>query len=182
MTPGREIELKFAVSAADLDAVLAAAPAGQDATLTLHSIYFDTPDAALAAAGTSLRVRDDGRRKVQTMKRGKGVSREEHEAEVTELDTSWPALAGLTLAPVSEVRILRRQRLVRFDGAEIEVAADVGEAVAGGRSEAFSELELELKSGPEAALHRLAAELGRAVPLTPSTTSKSDRGRALKGI
>jgi len=178
----REIELKFAVAAEDLDAVLAAAPAGEDATLQLRSVYFDTADAALAASGISLRVRDDGARLVQTMKRGKGVSREEREAEVRALDPSWPELAGLDLRPVSEVIVLRRQRRVRFAGAEIEIAADTGEVRAGGRSEAFSELELELKSGPEAALHQLAAELGRTVRMVQSSVSKSDRGRALLGI
>lgn len=178
----REIELKFVVAEADLDAVLAAAPAGADETLTLHSVYFDTADGALAAAGTSLRVRDDGRRKVQTMKRGKGVAREEHEAEVAGLDASWPELAGLDLRPVSQVRVVRRQRLVRYGGAEIEIAADVGEASANGRSETFSELELELKSGPEAALQELAAELGRQVRMEPSSVSKSERGRRLGGI
>lgn len=178
----REIELKFAVRAEDLDAVLAAAPAGEDETLRLRSVYFDTADGALAAAGISLRVREDGARKVQTMKRGKGVSREEREAEVEALDASWPELAGLQLQPVSEVVVERRQRRVRFAGAEIEIAADVGEARAAGRSEAFSELELELKSGPEAALHALAAELGRTVNMVQSSVSKSDRGRALLGI
>lgn len=178
----REIELKFLVAAEDLDAALAAAPPGEDETRELASIYYDTADHALAAAGLSLRVRDDGRRKVQTMKRGAGTSREEHEAEVEALDASWPELAGKTLAPVSEVRVTRRQRLVRFAGAEIEIAADVGEVTAGGRTEAFSELELELKSGPESALHALAAELGRAVEMTPSSVSKSERGRRLNGI
>jgi inorganic triphosphatase YgiF len=179
---GREIELKFLVSADDLAAVLAAAPPGEDEIRELTSIYYDTADGALAAAGLSLRVRDDGRRKVQTMKRGKGTSREECEAEVVALDTSWPDLAGLALTPVSEVRVTRRQRLVRYAGAEIEIAADVGEVSAGERSETFSELELELKSGPEAALNELAAELARSVSMTPSAVSKSDRGRALRGI
>lgn len=179
---GREIELKFLVSAEDLAAVLAAAPDGEDETRQLTSIYYDTADGALAAAGISLRVRDDGRRKVQTMKRGKGTSREERETEVAALDTGWPDLAGLALAPVSQVRVTRRQRLVRYAGATIEIAADVGEVSAGGRTETFSELELELKSGPEAALHELAAELGKSVTMTPSAVSKSDRGRALRGI
>jgi triphosphatase len=53
---------------------------------------------------------------------------------------------------------------------------------AAGRSETFSELELELKSGPEAALGELAEALGRAAPMTPSSISKSDRGRALHSI
>lgn len=180
--PSREIELKFLVAPEDLDKVLAAAPAGEEETRELRSVYYDTADRGLAAAGVSLRVRDDGRRKVQTMKRGAGTNREEHEKEVLALDTSWPELSGLELRPVSEVRVTRRQRLVRFAGAEIEIAADVGEVSVGGRTEPFSELELELKSGPETGLHALASELGRSVQLTPSTLSKSERGRRLGGI
>lgn len=184
--PGHEIELKFLVADGGLDAALAAAPAGDDEVRTLRSIYFDTPDGALAAAGLSLRLRHDGRRIVQTVKRGKGMSREEHEAEVQALDPSWPVLAealgAVMVEPVSEVRISRRQRLVRYAGAEIEIAADVGEVEAGGRTEAFTELELELKSGPEAALHALVVELSKSVALTPSSVSKSDRGRNLRNI
>ncbi len=179
---GREVELKFQVAAEDLEAVLGAAPTGQDEVRQLHSIYFDTETAVLAAQQMSLRIREEGGRKIQTLKHGSGVSREEREAEVADLDTSWPELTGLALVVVSEVRVLRRQRLVSFAGAEIEIAADIGEVSAGGRKEAFSELELELKSGPEAALHKLAAILGRAAGLTPSSVSKADRGRALRSI
>jgi len=42
----REIELKFTCGPADLAAVLAAAPAGDDETRELISVYFDTPDLA----------------------------------------------------------------------------------------------------------------------------------------
>src|SRR5689334_16831492 len=119
MGEAREIELKFAVTADELDAVLAAAPVGEDEVRAFRTVYFDTADGALAAAGLSLRVRDDGTRKIQTMKRGKGLSREEREAEVDALDTSWPELRGLDLQPVSQLRVTRRQRLVRFEGAEI---------------------------------------------------------------
>lgn len=183
----REVELKFSCGPADLDRILAAAPPGEDETLHLVSTYYDTPDEALAAQLASLRVREENGRRVQTLKVGKGVSREEHEAQVEGLDPDVPALAALldpaqraALAAVSEVRITRRQRRVRFAGAEIEIAADLGEARAGGRSAPVSELELELKSGPEAALHALAVELAKAGRITPSSVSKADQARALR--
>ncbi|MGA0605852.1 CYTH domain-containing protein [Phenylobacterium sp. VNQ135] len=187
----REIELKFLCAPGDMDAVLDAAPPGEDEVLELVSTYYDTPDGALAQAQASFRVRASKGRLIQTLKRGKGYSREEHELEVAGPgpDLSMPVLGSLldarqlqTLGEVSTVRITRRQRLVRFGEALIEIAADTGEARAAGRSSPISEVELELKSGPESALFELARHLGQAAPLHPSTESKSDRGRALRGI
>lgn len=186
---GREFELKFLCDPKDMDAVLAAAPAGPEETRELVSVYYDTPDAALHAAEAAFRVRSGGGRYVQTLKRGKGFSREEHEMEVAGLspDLSMPALRALAgedqlaaLVPVSEVRITRRQRLVRYAGAEIEIAADVGQVLAGGSSGPISEVELELKSGPQEALFALARELAKAAPLNLSFESKSAQGRALR--
>lgn len=191
MGEAREIELKFLCAPDDMDAVLAAAPPGEDEVLELVSTYYDTPDGALAQAQVSFRVRVSGGRRIQTLKRGKGFSREEHEIEVTGEgpDLSMPVLRTLldearlaSLCEVSTARITRRQRLVAFGGARIEIAADVGEASAAGRSSPISEIELELKSGPESALFELARHLGQAAPLHPSTESKSDRGRALRDI
>ena len=78
----REIELKFACRPEDLAAVLAAAPAGDDESRELISVYFDTADLALQKAGASLRVREHEGRRVQTLKRGEGLVREEYEAPI----------------------------------------------------------------------------------------------------
>ena len=75
MTADREVELKFLCTPADLGAVLAAAPAGDDESRELISVYFDTPDLALQKAGVSLRVRESKGKRVQTVKRGEGLSR-----------------------------------------------------------------------------------------------------------
>ena len=80
MSPDREIELKFACAQDDLAAVLAAAPAGDDETRELISVYFDTADLVLQKAGASLRVREHKGKRVETLKRGQGLIREEHEA------------------------------------------------------------------------------------------------------
>ena len=182
----REVELKFLCAPEDLPRVMAAAPPGEDRTRELVSTYFDTPDGTLGRQQVSLRVRDGGRERVQTLKRGKGVSREEHEAPVTGFDPDFGLLPDMltadqraALAPSLTVRVTRRQRLVLYQGAEIELAADVGEVAAGGRSAPISELELELKSGPRRALFALARELRRVAPLKLSFESKSAQGRAL---
>jgi inorganic triphosphatase YgiF len=188
MSGSQEIELKFLCAPGDLGAVLAAAPAGDDETRELISVYFDTPDLTLQKAGVSLRVRESKGRRVQTLKRGDGLAREEHEVEVLG-DRPNPALGPLrellpddeaaALRPAFNVRITRRQRLIRYQGAEIELALDQGEVRDGERVSPISEVELELKSGPASKLFDLARELGRAAPLYLSFDGKAARGQAL---
>lgn len=186
MTSTREVELKFACGPDDLAAVLAAAPPGDDADAELISVYFDTADLALQKAGASLRVRESKGRRVQTLKRGEGLAREEHEASIEGLAPDpdlgpLPTLmpAGASLKPAFNVRVSRRQRLVRHDGAEIELALDRGEVVGGDASTPICEVELELKSGAPSALFTLARTLGEAAPLYLSFDTKAARGQAL---
>jgi inorganic triphosphatase YgiF len=182
----QEIELKFACGPDDLAAVLAAAPPGDDDTAELISVYFDTPDFDLKKAGASLRVRESKGRRVQTLKRGAGLAREEHEAPIEGLAPDpklgpLPKLVpdGAQLAPAFNVRVNRRQRRLTFDGAEIELALDQGEVVGGRRASPICEVELELKAGDPAALFALARELSKAAPLYLSFDSKASRGQAL---
>jgi inorganic triphosphatase YgiF len=182
----REIELKFACRPEDLAAVLAAAPAGDDETRELISVYFDTPDLALQKAGASLRVREHQGRRIQTLKLGQGLVREEHEAPIEGLAPD-PALEplpsmlpdGATLKPAFNVRVSRRQRTFRYRDAEIELALDQGEVTGGDRKSPICEVELELKSGPPAALFALARELSAAAALYVAFDSKAARGQAL---
>jgi triphosphatase len=185
----REIELKFLCEPRDLDAVLAAAPAGETEVKLLSATYFDTPDEALAKARIALRVRGSGGRHIQTLKQGEGFSRQEQETTVAGagLDLAMPALkaalkpaARRRLEPRFTVTVRRRQRLVVHQGAEIELAIDEGEVAAAGQSRPISEVELELKSGDPAALFHLARQLSRTAPLYLSFESKSARGQALR--
>lgn len=186
MVGDREIELKFACGPDDLAAVLAAAPPGDDETRELISVYFDTPDLALQKAGASLRVREHKGRRVQTLKRGQGLVREEHEAAIEGLAPDpdlepLPSLLpqGATLRPAFNVRVSRRQRTFRYQGAEIELALDQGEVSGGDRQRPICEVELELKSGDPAALFALARELSAAAPLHLAFDGKAARGQAL---
>jgi triphosphatase len=188
MSGSREIELKFLCAPGDLGAVLAAAPAGDDESRELISVYFDTPDLALQKKGVSLRVRQSKGGRVQTLKRGAGLSREEHEEPIAG-DVPDPDLGPIrellpdgqaeTLKPAFNVRVTRRQRLIRYHDAEIELAVDQGEVRGGPRASPISEVELELKSGPPAALFDLARELSQAAPLYLSFDGKASRGQAL---
>ncbi|MBU1777574.1 MAG: CHAD domain-containing protein, partial [Gammaproteobacteria bacterium] len=73
----------------------------------------------------------------------------------------------------------RNVRLLRFEGAEIELCMDSGEIRAGQSSCPISELELELKSGPPQQLFRLALALLDIVPLDVEHTSKAEYGYLL---
>jgi inorganic triphosphatase YgiF len=188
MSGSQEIELKFLCAPGDMAAVLAAAPAGEDETRELASTYFDTPDLKLQKAGVTLRVRESRGRRVQTVKRGEGLVREEHEAEMA---SERPNLQmgplreilhngdAEALQPAFQVRVTRRQRLLRYGDAEIELALDEGRVEGGGAAAPISEVELELKSGPPARLFDLARELSQAAPLYISFDPKSARGQAL---
>ena len=77
------------------------------------------------------------------------------------------------------MRVTRRQRRFRFEGAEIELALDQGEVVSGASKTPICEVELELKAGPREALFSLARVLLQAAPLYLSFDSKASRGHAL---
>ena len=68
MSPVTEVELKFQVPASAWRAVEAAVARAASQRTRLEAAYFDTPDWRLAAAGIALRLRKEGRRRVQTAK------------------------------------------------------------------------------------------------------------------
>ncbi|MDB5455908.1 MAG: adenylate cyclase [Caulobacter sp.] len=188
----RETELKFLITPEAADAILARLD-GDGAVRQLDATYYDTADHALRQAGFGLRVRDgDGGRK-QTLKSasaGGVFARGEWETAIDGPAPDLAALAatpaakllkGAALAPVFVTRVQRTTRLVHRDGAVIEAALDRGELALNGRRAAVCELELELKSGPPAALFALARDLAEHAPLRLSLTSKAERGYALIG-
>jgi inorganic triphosphatase YgiF len=160
--------------------------------------YFDTPDFALAENGLSLRVRQNGARRLQTVKlRGAGqtiaAQRGEWEWPI-EQDTpdlgrlaETPAhtivgdLTSKKVAAIFVTDIHRTVRVLRIDEhTTAEAALDEGTITAGAASEAVSELELELRAGTLAPLYRLVLDLHATVPLTVAPESKADRGYRLR--
>jgi inorganic triphosphatase YgiF len=183
-----EIELKFLCEPADLAAVLAAAPPGETYEKSLVSTYYDTPQGDLRKARISLRIREGGDKRVQTLKRGDGFAREEHEQPISgdSLDLGFPALKDAlppakrkTLSPIFTVRVIRRQRTFDFEGASIELAVDEGEVQAGERARRISEVELELKGGDCRPMFELARRLSRTAPLYLSFDGKATQGQGL---
>lgn len=199
-----ETELKISLPAAEAARLLAdpgleglrLAPRRKE---TLLSIYHDTPEAALSAAGIALRLRKTGRRWVRTIKSGARAtgpglfSQEEFEVPAPggrlTLDGPDPegalaavaaALDGATPAPVFETRIARTiERLRTPDGGEAELAVDIGAVEAGDTSTPIREAELELVSGSVAGLYDLARSLFPTGPVRFSSINKAARGYAL---
>jgi inorganic triphosphatase YgiF len=190
-----ETELKFEVGArvADklCDHILVAD--GDGRRQALRSIYFDTPEFDLRAAGVALRVREADGRRVQTIKQAGGdlITRGEWETEVetmapdfgatldTPLDDALPRADRDRLGPVFEVRVDRAERRIQVGEGVVEMALDRGQVHAGGRDSPVCELELELKSGAPAAVFDLARSLSGDAILDLAFTSKAERGYAL---
>jgi inorganic triphosphatase YgiF len=101
-----------------------------------------------------------------------------------ELAASLMALR-VNLKPLFRTDFERHSWVVTHHDARIEVALDQGRITVPSTdlSEPILELELELLNGPDAALHALAEALRQtaqgAITLTPSDTSKAQRGMAL---
>lgn len=198
-----ETELKLTLHAQDIPALLAHpllhAPAPMQRLL---NTYFDTPAFDLKQARLAVRKRwADGQCLLTVKTAGtseNGLSRRqewEGASEPGALNFSAlvkdPALAAQLMAwrtqlkPLFRTDFERRRWVLGYAQAQIEVALDTGHITVPGTalSEVILELELELLSGPESTLHALADAL-RASPmgpltLTPSDTSKAQRGQAL---
>lgn len=193
-----EIELKMSLPASSVEALKAdlLLVKARRTRKRLDNIYFDTPGHALAQARIGLRLRKDGRRWLQTVKSGDSAQaglhqREEIEFAVCGKALEWAPLAGTEfeavikpiqklLAPQFRTLFTRDiRRLIGSSGAQIELAIDQGEIIAGKKREAICELELELKSGSADDLFEVALELASRHPLVLSNRSKAERGNAL---
>ena len=165
----------------------------------LATVYYDTPDFALAREGVALRVRRSGERSVQTLK-AEGVAaaglHAREELEWPLVGSGPPDLAVLEetpyrrlfarkrirerLQPVFTTEFDRGARMVAFaDGTAAELAIDRGEIRAGERAAPISEAEIELKTGEAHRLFALAREIARDVPIRLGHASKAERGYAL---
>ena len=159
----------------------------------LKAVYYDTPSHALHRAGVTLRVRQIGKRFVQTLKMSPGDSVEPlHRGEwETPVATMMPDLQSLMplispglrdvlsrepLQPVFTTEVRRHLRDLAMPAGMVQVAFDQGVVRAGDKSAPISEIELELKHGSAAALYELALPLSELGSVRPSIRSKAERG------
>ena len=202
-----EIELKFQVPPARRAELLKAVATASAHKLRLRAVYADTPDRRLAAAGLALRLRQEGRRWVQTLK-GPGdglMQRLEHEVVLPPrrgrplLDAARHAgtPAGDALAralgddgaallqPLYTTDVTRVLRRVRHAGALVEIAYDRGTLQAAdgtpgaGERATIDEIEFELFTGDAAGLVALAARWAERFGLWWDPRTKSERGYRL---
>jgi len=199
----KEIELKFVVDEPATRQLRARAKAlkmtaGAPKTRTLRSVYLDTPEHALKRAGIALRLRRDGQRWVQTVK----AAGELHGglSQVGELESQAPGgrvslqtipnpvvrdrvlecVDGQPLQPVCETVIRRTEiELAPENGTRAELAIDVGEILADGRSAALREAEIELIEGGPRGLFDIAQALLPDGGWRFSRLSKGARGYLL---
>ncbi len=198
----RELEIKLVAPREVLERALRAPllrqrVRGKAVTRLLHSVYFDTPDGALRRQGIGLRLRKQGRKWIQTLKRERLVSiglhdRDEFESVVSLRWPSFEPLAGSAfqetfddlelrklIQPVFTTEFRRSTRMIEWNDASlIEAAFDRGQILANASSP-ICEMELELKQGDPNALFALATELCTQFPLRLENRSKAERGYAL---
>lgn len=194
-----EIELKLNIAAADIalflaHPLLATASVAQGGRLI--SIYYDTPALTLMNQRAALRVRLAGTRWIQTVKIGGQAVHGLHIRPEWEVDLpsqhpnpslyTEPVVTQLLspavtqqLTPIFQTDFWRDTWLLSFQGAQIELALDVGLVQSLGRDAPICELELELKQGDAQQLHALAQVLASNIKLTPDSISKAQRGYAL---
>jgi len=205
---GMEREIKLALPADQIDAatrwfVARTGTAGRP--IALANIYFDTPALTLARSKSALRLRHTPDGWLQTFKTGGNASAGMHSrhewempvaGEKLEIDallqacdepTVAAALRGAApdLIELFRTNFTRTLWQVAHNGATVEAAIDQGDVIAEVNGETrrspILEVELELKSGDEAALHALADELRTKVPgLAPDDVSKAQRGYRLR--
>lgn len=194
----QELEIKLQVPPHELPAVEAALTRGQTQRRTrLRAAYFDTAQRDLARAGIALRVRQEGRRRVQTLKAAgdDALTRFEHNVVVGPHDAVDPARhagtsggdrllsllgeAGTPLVETYRTDILRRTRLLRVGRQQVELALDVGHIIAGDRRLPVCELEIELVEGTPHMVLQTARRWGLRHGLWIDVRSKAERGDRL---
>lgn len=163
--------------------------------------YYDTPDQALSRARAALRIRRQGDGFEQTLKTAGRSTAGLHQRR----EWNWPlegdALDAALLrdddvqacwpdgVEVEQLQVIFatnfNRRAWRWtleqDGQRTtaEVVIDLGEVVAGDKSEPLCELELELLDGDAAGLWQMAQQLAVHTPLWLSDISKAERGYQL---
>ena len=197
-TGHQEIELTLAAEPVAMQAIRTRLFNGHPGRVKrLTNTYFDTADFRLRGRGLSLRVRTDGARFIQTVKRNTGdpTKRGEWENELPgpAVDLSLlpdPDVRGAIglllpgeLQPVFSNTVEREAHVLEGGGNAgdhvIEVVFDRGTLRAEAREAAINEIELELLKGEPAALYTLAQQLTEVASLAIQPLSKSDRGFAL---
>ena len=187
---GREFELKYAVTAEQFAALKADFPHLHP--IEMETTYYDTFDGKMGNYHWTFRRRMENGRSVCALKTpGEDGGTGEWEVEEQSIIMSVPRLvkagapwllAEFTVSgvvPVCGAKFTRLAGLVKYDGAQLELALDEGILTGGNRELPLMEVEVELKSGEDAAAVAFAAQLAEKYGLVPEEKSKYRRALAL---
>lgn len=184
---GREFELKYRATPEAHTRVEGDYP-GPWQTIAMETTYYDTPGGDLSRLHWTLRRRYENGCAVCTLKTpcpdgGRG----EWEVNCPDILDAIPELCKLGaprqllaclatgVEPVCGARFTRRCLTIERNGALLELALDRGVLLGGGREEPLWEIEVELKSGPDAAALAFAQTLAETYDLQPEDRSKYRR-------
>ncbi len=185
---GREYERKFRANPEQLERI--AARYGGGRRCEMETVYFDTPQHALAAQHVMLRRRLENGTAVYTVKTPDGGhGRGEWECPAQSLGAALALLAQCgcpvalpeeeTLEAVCGARFTRRAQTLQLPDGTAELALDCGVLLGGGREAPLCEVEVEQKSCTESALDAFAVGLSEEFGLEICTQSKYSRALAL---
>jgi len=198
----QELELKVELDKSDVGWLVGefaggGVSVGPAATRELRTVYFDTPEHDLHAAGVSLRLRRQDGGWLQTVKVDQHVEDglcnpielqafvEEERPDIRKITDKKvrraveKALSDASLRPVFETVVQRTTRCIKVQDSEIELAVDDGEFRAGNKRQDLREAELELKAGSAEGLLLAAEKLLAGHELKLSSRSKAERGYRL---
>ena len=163
-----------------------------------RAVYYDTEDRRFSRENMVLRLRQEGRRYVATLK-WNGFSdsgfhqREEINVPVADaglmtnptvevfhqsqmIDELRKLLGDRKLIPVMEMEFRRRQMRLDTGKSICELSADIGRIICGEKTAPISELELELYSGSREDMEALGAKISYKFGLKPGEKSKFRQG------
>ncbi len=187
---GRELEWKYRADSGIIAAIRASF--GDFSEIRMETVYYDTLDAALSRRRWMLRRRYENGTSVCTLKTPlPDGSRGEWETPCDDIRLAIEELCKLGapedlltltesgLTEACAARFTRLAKRLTLERCTVELALDEGALMGGGRTLPFAEIEVELKSGEEAAATAFAETLARKFGLTPEPKSKAQRAMEL---
>ena len=187
---GREFELKYRASTEIQGRIRREFSGFRE--ISMETTYFDTTDGALAARKITLRLRKENDETICTLKTplpdGSRGEWECHATDIAEglaclLQQGAPAEFGLLaqtgLIPVCGAKFVRLAATVETADGTAELALDHGKLLGGNKELPLCEVEVELKTGSDAAAMELADTLALRYDLQPENRSKFRRAMLL---
>ena len=187
---GKEFELKFAATKADLEKLKARYPHLRQ--IAMETTYYDNPQGDFSRLKWTFRCRLENEKSICTLKTPlEGLGRAEFEVECDDIEAAVSLLLEqgapkelllLTcrgVAPSCGAKFTRLAGLLEIPNGKAELALDEGVLLGGGKELSFAEVEVELKEGSEAAVAAFAASLAAEYGLKPEYKSKVARARQL---